>query len=225
MEIQSSSPTNGSAAGATTPPPKQDTTINSDFTTFLTMLTTQLQNQDPLNPMDSSEFAVQLATFSSVEQQVKTNDLLRDLVGGLGASGLSQYAGWVGMEARVSAPAQFSGSPITLTPDPDPASDAAILVVRDATGREVSREAMPVLSDSVLWAGTGPTGAPLPSGLYTFAVESYNRGELTSTKPVDHYALVAEARSVDGSVQIVMSGGALVPASDITALRAPVEPL
>ncbi|MXQ08189.1 flagellar basal body rod modification protein [Alphaproteobacteria bacterium GH1-50] len=227
MDIQSANSANGTNAGNTNSSGNRgsDTTINSDFQTFLTLLTTQLENQDPLNPLDSSEFAVQLATFSSVEQQVKTNDLLRDMVSGLGASGLSQYAGWVGMEARVSAPADFRGSPITLAPDPDPASDAATLVVRDATGREVAREAMPVSSETVLWAGAGPTGAPLSPGLYTFEVESYNQGELTSTKPVDHYALVSEARSVDGSVQIALQGGSVVPATEIKALRQPVEPL
>jgi flagellar basal-body rod modification protein FlgD len=50
--------------------------ISSDFETFLKMLTVQMQNQDPLNPVDSSDYATQLATFSGVEQQVQTNDLL-----------------------------------------------------------------------------------------------------------------------------------------------------
>ena len=50
--------------------------ISSDFETFLKMLTVQMENQDPLNPTDSSEYAMQLATFSGVEQQVLTNDLL-----------------------------------------------------------------------------------------------------------------------------------------------------
>ena len=54
----------------TPPVPPQTGVISSDFQTFLTMLTTQLQNQDPLNPVESSDFAVQLATFSGVEQQV-----------------------------------------------------------------------------------------------------------------------------------------------------------
>ena len=64
------------------PPPPTNTAdklISSDFNTFLKMLTTQLKNQDPLNPMDNSEYAVQLATFSGVEQQVKTNTLLESL--------------------------------------------------------------------------------------------------------------------------------------------------
>ena len=53
--------------------------ISSDFETFLKMLTVQMQNQDPLNPVDSSDYAVQLATFSGVEQQAQTNDLLKGL--------------------------------------------------------------------------------------------------------------------------------------------------
>ena len=63
--------------------------ISSDFETFLLMLTTQLENQDPLNPIESQDFAVQLATFSGVEQQVLTNDLLSDLGQGFGSSGHS----------------------------------------------------------------------------------------------------------------------------------------
>ena len=81
--------------------------INSDFETFLKMLTTQLKNQDPLNPIESSDFAVQLATFSSVEQQVMTNDLLTGLSGQMGQMGMAQLASWVGMEERAPMPAQF----------------------------------------------------------------------------------------------------------------------
>ena len=111
--------------------------LSSDFETFLLMLTTQMENQDPLNPIESQDFAVQLATFSGVEQQVRTNDLLESLANGLGLSGMSQLAGWVGMEARVNAPAVFDVAPITLAPEPDPSSDNAVLVVRDEFGRVV----------------------------------------------------------------------------------------
>ena len=54
--------------------PSSNSALSSDFETFLKMLTVQMENQDPLNPVDSADFAVQLATFSSVEQQVLTND-------------------------------------------------------------------------------------------------------------------------------------------------------
>lgn len=226
MDIQPTSQTSGQRVGSPAARSQEDdSVISSDFQTFLTLLTTQLENQDPLNPLDSSEFAVQLATFSSVEQQVKTNDLLRDLSAGFGASGLTQLAGWVGMEARVNAPVAFDGSPVTLAPEVDPASDAATLVVKDATGRVVSREGMPTNADTILWAGVGDDGNPLPAGSYTFEVESLNLGEVTSTKPVDHYARVTEARNGPNGVDIVLAGGATVAAASVTALRQPVAPL
>lgn len=81
----------GAAPSAT--PPANATALSSDFETFLKMLTVQMQNQDPLNPIDSTEYAMQLATFSSVEQQVLTNDLLRQMMGGQGAQLLD--AAWL----------------------------------------------------------------------------------------------------------------------------------
>ena len=223
MEIQPQQPL------ATQPAPvlsQTDSSINalsSDFETFLKMLTTQMENQDPLNPVESAEFAMQLATFSGVEQQIRTNDLLADMVGGLGASGLSQLAGWVGMEARVNAPAAFDGAPITLAPEPDPASDAAYLVVRDATGAQVSREALPLSVGTIEWAGMTVAGAPLPAGTYTFEVESLNQGQVTSTRPVDNYAMVHEARLSDGGIELVLKGGNAVPSNDVRALRTPID--
>ena len=61
--------------------------VNSDYLTFLKMLTAQVKNQDPLDPMSSDDFSAQLATFSGVEQQVKTNDLLEALGAQVGAMG------------------------------------------------------------------------------------------------------------------------------------------
>ena len=77
--------------------PESQSGISSDFETFLRMLTAQMKNQDPLNPVESADFATQLATFSGVEQAVLTNDLLRGLSLQIGVSGL---ASWVGKEVR-----------------------------------------------------------------------------------------------------------------------------
>ena len=75
------------------------------------MLTAQLENQDPLNPLESQDFAVQLATFSNVEQQTKTNSLLEDVKSGLQASGLGDMSGWLGREARVTGEIPSQSSP------------------------------------------------------------------------------------------------------------------
>ena len=76
--------------------------ITSDFTTFLKMLTTQMQNQDPLNPIDSTDYAAQLATFSGVEQQVRTNSLLADLGTQFGLMGMAQLA--TSLDGRPASP-------------------------------------------------------------------------------------------------------------------------
>jgi flagellar basal-body rod modification protein FlgD len=230
MEVQNFNVPNtagntASAAGQASSSFGGTTALSSDFETFLLMLTTQMQNQDPLNPIESQDFAVQLATFSGVEQQVRTNQLLESLAAGIGMSGISQLAGWVGMEARVAAPAFFDGTPIELAPMPDPASDAATLVVRDQFDRVVSREPMPLAVDTIAWAGVGNDGSPLPPGQYSFQLESMNAGEITSTKPVQHYALVQEAREGAAGIEIVLRGGSSVVAADVAALLRPESEL
>lgn len=195
--------------------------ISSDFETFLLMLTTQLENQDPLNPIESQDFAVQLATFSGVEQQVLTNDLLKNLAGALGASDLAQLAGWVGMEARVEAPVAFDGTPVDVVVAPDPGSDRAEMIVRDETGREVSREGVPLNGGTLSWAGRDASGQPLEAGRYSLELASINQGEVTSVRTVPHYARVTEARQGVTGTELVVSGGSVVPSSSVSALREP----
>jgi len=193
--------------------------ISGDFQTFLVMLTTQMQNQDPLNPIDSTDFATQLATFSGVEQQVQTNTLLESLSGQLGLSGLTSFAGWVGMEARVAAPAAFDGAPLTLYPAPAANADQAVLVAYDASGREVSRAQIPLSTAPVVWAGTDARGGPLASGTYRFELENYSAGELTSSTAVEVFGRITEVRnSADGAVLVLASGAEAAP-DRVRALR------
>ncbi len=195
--------------------------LSSDFETFLLMLTTQMENQDPLNPVESEDFAVQLATFSGVEQQVRTNQLLENLAGGMGVTGLAQLAGWVGMEARVAAPVAFDGAPVELSISPAPGSDSAQLIVLDAFGNEVGREAVPLGQDTIEWAGIGSNGQPLSAGRYTLQLASISQGEITGTSPVAHYAHIGEARQGLNGIELVIEGGVVVPSDQVTALREP----
>jgi flagellar basal-body rod modification protein FlgD len=75
LPTSSSSGSSGSTLSSTT-----DATLAGNFQTFLTLLTTQLQNQNPLDPLDTNQFTQQLVQFASVEQQLKTNDQLTTLV-------------------------------------------------------------------------------------------------------------------------------------------------
>ena len=193
--------------------------LSSDFETFLKMLTTQLKNQDPLQPMDSSDFAVQLATFSGVEQQVRTNDLLTTLSNRLGESGLNELAGWVGMEVRAAAPAYYYGEPVSLWPNPDPSADKATVIVKNALGNEVGRYDIDVSTDPVAWSGLDASGTELPDGLYSFQVESSKDGTVLNTRQAEVYSLITEARLVAGEPTLVLLGDTTIKASQATSLR------
>ncbi|AMY68061.1 flagellar hook capping FlgD N-terminal domain-containing protein [Frigidibacter mobilis] len=209
------------ATSAAASPAASKAVISSDFQTFLLMLTTQLQNQDPLNPMDSSDFAVQLATFSGVEQQVQTNDLLKGLIGQVGLMNMSDLAGWVGMEARAEAPAWFDGAPLQLQLAPRRGADQAVLAAYDATGRLVAEEQVPLNAGEIDWVGTDATGRPLPEGAYSFRLVSSSNGTPMGIDPVETYSRITEARSQAGKVMLVLQGGVEVAADAVTALRTP----
>lgn len=217
--ISAISPVTGAPMAAATPQ------ITSDYQTFLVMMTTQIQNQDPMEPMDANQFAVQLATFSGVEQQVQTNSLLAGLTGQMTMMGMSQMAGWVGNEARFAAPVHFDGTtPITLSPNPAVTADKAVLVVKDADGNEVSREEIPVSTANYQWTGTDANGAPLPEGVYELSLESYAGEVLLGETEVEHYSEILEIRSGPAGTTLMVDGEIEVPSIYVTGLRPPSAP-
>lgn len=226
MEIASANTTQftGSAASAaaqTSTTTHSGTLINSDFETFLKMLTTQMNNQDPLNPMESTDFAVQLATFSGVEQQVRTNDLLAAMQSQLGAMGMSDLAGWVGMEVRAETAAQFDASPVTLQPDPPSGASRAWVVVRDTYGNLVDRVEVPVSDEEVEWAGVDASGNPVAPGTYSFFLQSYAGDVMLGETPIAVYSEVVEARMDNGQTKLILAGGGEIMAADVDAMRRP----
>jgi len=180
----------------------------------------QAKYQDPLEPIDSSEYAAQLAQFSMVEQQVLSNDLLTSLGGQMGSNSLAQLSGWIGMEARSTAPVGFDGAPVTILSEPATVADQAMLIVRDGSGAELQRQQIPTQAQPLQWAGVSTDGVPFPPGQYSFSVESFANGQSLGTKAAATYAQVTETRHENGETLVVLSGGATVPASSITALRA-----
>lgn len=201
-------------------PPSNPGRAATDFETFLKMLTVQMQNQDPVNPIDSADYAVQLATFSGVEQAVRTNQLLESVLSQFDTLGMAQLAGWVGQEARSAAPVFMDGTPVTLSPSPSASADRAVIVVKDAQGRLVAREEIPATSAPYIWLGSDATGAVLPVGPYRLTLESYSGDNLLTETPIEHYAPVLEVRGGAGGARVVLPGGIEVLATDVTALRA-----
>lgn len=220
MEITNSQATQ--AAVRTAAASEQSTPVlSSDFETFLKMLTAQARYQDPLEPIDSSEYAAQLAQFSMVEQQVLSNDLLEALSSQMSAGSIAQIAGWIGMEARTTAPVSFDGSPLSVVPNSEAGADEAILIAYNAEGEEVDRKQISTGAEPVEWAGIADDGTIFPSGLYSFKVESRSIGKTIGTNPAETYSKITEARRQGADTVFVLEGGSYVTSNDVTALREP----
>ncbi|MCU4651591.1 flagellar hook assembly protein FlgD [Roseibacterium sp. SDUM158016] len=217
MEIFPSQTTqrqNGASAAVT-----DHSVLTADFQTFLQLLTTQLKNQDPLNPMESTEYATQLATFSGVEQQVRTNELLETLSNGFGTLGMGQLGSWIGMEAMAEMPVSFSGTPVTLQATPADRADRMELVARDAAGTVVQRMPVPLSDAPFGWTGVDLQGRMLPPGTYAVSVENWSGEDLVDTRPASVRASIEEARLIEGRVFLTMEGGVTIPADAVQGLR------
>ena len=194
----------------------------TNYDTFLRMMTVQIKNQDPLSPMSADDFAVQLATFSAVEQQTKTNDLLAQQLAQNAQNSMVQMAGWVGKEARIAAPLQFDGlNPVTLSPNPALTADRAVLVVKDMGGNEVSRTDIPVASADYDWLGLDQDGQPLPTSIYDLSLESYAGDRRLGSTAMEYYGTIQEIRSSSAGVTALFPGGVEVSTALVTALRDP----
>ena len=127
--------------------------LASNFETFLTLLTSQLKNQDPLSPVDSNQFTAQLTQMAGVEQQLLTNDLLKSLVSAQGGGGLGQAATYIGKEATAAWSAtRMADGKATWSYELGANASSATLQVLDGSG-------------NVVWSGDAPSKA---SGLHDF---------------------------------------------------------
>ena len=196
-----------------------DSVLSSDFETFLVMLTAQIQNQDPLSPLESTDYAVQLATFSGVEQQVQTNELLRALDDS-SVTGLAEFAGWVDMEARVEDAIYFDGEPVTLNVDPPEGATGMSLVVSDEGGNVISRIDIGSDDKTVSWDGKDSDGAVVEPGLYNVSLIGSGTDGEPFVSTASSYLTVTEVRSGETGPEIVLAGGMSVAPEAVTALRA-----
>ena len=195
------------------------TATAGDFETFLTLLTTQLRNQDPLKPMDSTEFVAQLASFSQVEQQIRGNERLDSILGALSGGSAAGLAQWIGKEVEVAAKADYSGAPIEVGITPDEEADKAVLVVRNDFDQVVARLPAAVEAGRVTWDGKDQMGTTLAEGRYGFSFESYQGGKLLGTGAGRVFAEVSEVRIVDGAPVLVTGDGTQVPIDEVSAVR------
>lgn len=210
----------GGLGAATSPTSQSSAALTTDFETFLRLMTTQLEFQDPLNPVDSTEYLSQLASFSAVEQQTRTNKILTGLQSSFNMFGMGQIASWVGREARAEMPALVEdGAPITLYPQIPAEADQSVLLVHDAAGKLVSRVDLAVNATEFDWQPRDATGAALPDGSYRLSLENHADGVQIAASGVELYGRIQEVQGLSGEMTLLMEGGRRVASTAITALR------
>lgn len=192
----------------------------SDFQSFLMLLTAQLRHQDPLSPLDSTQFVSQLANFSSVEQQIETNKLLETLNSKIAGSGLEEAAQWIGKEVEiVSGAAQFEGESLSYK-IPAVATDGnAEFIVTNSSGEIVHKEGIPSGKETFIWDGRNDEGDIVPNGDYLITVNYRSNGEIVESRPPIAVSQVSEARLVDSQVKLALRNGAVIETGDIIAVR------
>ncbi|WP_424934562.1 flagellar hook capping FlgD N-terminal domain-containing protein [Amaricoccus macauensis] len=195
--------------------------LTGDFNTFIQLLTAQMNNQDPLEPTSNTEFVAQLASFSAVEQQILTNDTLSALSEKLGVGQAGEVAAWIGKEVLVEGGyAQYSGTPVEVEVDAVDGAHSAVLVVRDATGTIVARQAANGGATTLTWDGTRSSGTAADHGLYSFQLESSaTDGTVISTQRGKVFSAIDEVRLTEDGASLIASGGVTVAANDVTAIR------
>jgi flagellar basal-body rod modification protein FlgD len=212
---QSAARSGGTESGGT----ESGGALAADFQTFLTLLTTQMRNQDPLKPMESTEFVAQLASFSSVEQQIRTNDRLDSIYTALSGGTADGLAAWIGREVRAPGKADFAGQPIEIGMKPLEGADRAILVVRNDFGQEVARRTIDPQAEVASWDGTDSLGNAAAHGRYGFTIESFTGDVLRDTQDGQIFSKVSEVRIEDGTPILLTEGGGRVAMDEISAVR------
>ena len=211
-------------AGGTAGTQSATSALTSDFETFLRLMTTQAKYQDPLEPMDSSDYTAQLAQFSSVEQQVLTNETLTSMRTARSLSNMSQLTGWVGKEVRAQAAGYFDGSSsVSIAPNPAAVADKVEMIIYDDQEAEVGRVDLPVSAEPYQWNGEDGDGNTLPEGSYSFVIESSSNGEVILSELAEVYGRVEETQNVEGEVALILESGSAILATSVTALRDPTS--
>lgn len=199
------------------------TMLASNFETFLTLLTSQLKNQDPLSPVDSNQFTAQLTQMAGVEQQLLTNDLLKGLLAAQGGGGLAGAATYIGKEATAAWSAtQFADGEATWSYELAPNAATATLQVLDGSGKVVWSGNAPDRTTGIhdfTWDGRATSGNDGQDGqVYTLKVVARDAAGGTVDSQVLTRGRITGVEMYDGEPYLTV-GNSILPLSTVIALE------
>ncbi len=197
--------------------------LASNFETFLSLLTAQLKNQDPLSPVDSNEFTAQLTQMAGVEQQLLTNDLLTGILQGQSAGSLNSAAQYIGKDATaVWSAMRLEDGQATWSYELASSATSATLAIVDGSGNTVWSGNAPDLGAGVhdfTWDGKTTLGGQLPDGgVYTLKVTAKDASGATVDSQVLVRGKVTGVELYDGQPYLTL-GNSILPLSSVIALN------
>jgi flagellar basal-body rod modification protein FlgD len=203
--------TNNTTSTATNTSTGSATGLNADFTMFLKLLTTQMQNQDPLSPMDTSQYTQQLVQYSQVEQSMSQTSTLKDILATLGTQNLTQASSLIGRAVEVDSPvAGLSSTQAAQWSWTTPRTATSIVAtITDSSGKVVDTRTIDVKGDqgTLAWDGLTTSGTEMPAGKYSLSIKALDSsgGEITNTT-VHSSGVVNDVQLANGSVLVTVNG-------------------
>ena len=197
--------------------------IADNFDTFLNILTTQLKNQNPLDPLDTNQFTQQLVQFTGVEQQLKTNTFLEALMQASQNSTNTDAVSYIGKEITAAGTkSNLTAGGASWSYNAEASVSDAKVTISDANGNVVYAETGSLNKGpgSFLWDGKGSDGQTKPDGVYTIKIEGKNLAG--NTVPITTSTIgVVSAVDFSGDEPILTVGGTKIKLSDVTAVKIP----
>jgi flagellar basal-body rod modification protein FlgD len=221
------SPIAATAVPSSTPANPASSTANAtagltqNFNTFLTLLTTQLQNQDPLSPMDTNQFTQQLVSFSEVEQQINTNSNLQQLIALQGAGESISALPLVGQNIEYnSATAPLSNRQANFVYSLPSTTASTALTVVNAGGKVVYTQPGETSAGahSFAWNGKTNAGVQLPDGNYTLQIQAVGAAGGAIAPSIASIGTV-QAVGVENGVATFTVNGMAVPLSKLVTVN------
>lgn len=212
--------TNGAPAGAADLAAAQEKTA-VDYESFLRLLTAQLQNQDPLAPMDATQFVSQLAQFSTVEQGMQSNRKLSELLETLKSSASRFDMAYLGRrveaatdmvglkEGEARAAYAVDGAAASVRIDILDGQGTVVRTIQGETGAG---------RHSLVWDGRRADGSTVPDGPYRLRVTARNAAGDAVPSATVVSDRIKEIRQVDGASLFLLEGGGLIRAEDMLSV-------
>jgi len=198
--------------------------LAGNFDTFLKLLTTQLQNQDPTAPMDSNQFTQQLVEFAGVEQQINGNNYLQQLVNASLAGSTSSAAAYIGRQVTAGgAQAALTNGSAHWSYTLGANAASTVINITDAAGDIVytTSGALTSGAHTFTWDGrTNDGSSTAPDGTYSIQVAAADSGGNKITADTSITGTVSAVDIVGGKPALKINGLDIDPA-DVTVISAP----